>query len=82
MTIGPGKYDDECTLVRERTHAKGVVVIVVGGDKGAGFAVQTTTTQAVMDLPAVLRTMADQIEADAFTGPSMADFKAWMQPDD
>ena len=81
MTIGPGKYDEECTLVRERTHAAGVVVIVVGGDKGAGFAVQTTTAEAALDLPAVLRSMADQFEVDTMTTMA-SDFKAWLQPDD
>src|SRR4029077_235721 len=50
MTIGPGVYDEECTLVRRRTDAKGVVVIVVGGDRGAGFAVQATP-EATLDLP-------------------------------
>jgi hypothetical protein len=80
MTVGPGRYDDEVTWVRERTHATGVVLIVVGGDKGAGFAVQATA-EATLDLPAVLRTMADQIEADTMT-TAMTDFKAWLKPDD
>jgi hypothetical protein len=38
--MATGKYDDLCTYVREQTKADGVVVIVVGGDKGHGFAVQ------------------------------------------
>jgi hypothetical protein len=80
MTAGPGKYDDEVTWVRERTHAAGVVLIVVGGDKGAGFAVQATP-EAVFDLPAALRSTADQIEADTIT-TAMSNFKAWLHPDD
>ena len=39
--IGPGKYDDACTLVREMTGAKCVLVAVIGGGKGHGFSVQT-----------------------------------------
>ena len=80
MTIGPGVYDDEATWARERTHAKGVVLIVVGGDKGAGFACQATP-EATLDLPAVLRSIADQIDADTMK-TDMANFKAWLQPDD
>jgi hypothetical protein len=80
MTAGPGKYDDEVTWVRERTHAAGVVLIVVGGDRGAGFAVQATP-EATLDLPAVLRSMADQIDADTMK-TDMANFKAWLHPDD
>jgi hypothetical protein len=80
MSVGPGKYDDEVTWVRERTHAAGVILIVLGGDKGAGFAVQATP-EVVLDLPATLRTIADQIEADTVT-TAMTDFKAWLQPDD
>ena len=61
--IGPGKYDEEATLVQERTEAAGVIVIVVGGNKGQGFACQGTlaVTQA---LPAMLRHIADQLDAD------------------
>lgn len=40
MPMGPGKYDHWCTLVREGTHADGVVLIVLNGDRGAGFSVQ------------------------------------------
>jgi hypothetical protein len=80
MVDGPGKYDDEATWVRERTHATAIVLIVVGGDKGAGFAVQAMP-QAMLDLPAALRTIADQIEADTIT-TAMSGFKAWLYPDD
>ena len=80
MTIGPGVYDDEAAWVRERTHAKGVVLIVVGGDRGVGFAVQATP-EITLDLPAVLRSIADQIDADTMT-TNLANFKAWLQPDD
>ena len=42
MPIGPGKYDDLCTYVREKAHAQMAIVIIVGGDKGEGFSCQST----------------------------------------
>jgi hypothetical protein len=68
MTHGPGRYDDLATLVRERTEADGVVVMVFGGKSGDGFSVQADleTTSA---LPAILRQLANQIEDDLKSGP-------------
>ena len=63
MAVGPGKYDDEATLVRERTNARGVIVIVIDGDKGEGFACQADLL-TTLTLPAMLRSIADQIETD------------------
>jgi len=63
MTIGPGKYDDLCTAVREETNAAGVIVIVIGGTRGHGFSCQAdldTTRQ----LPDLLESLARQIRAD------------------
>lgn len=40
MSIGPGKYDELCTVVREGAQAEGAVVIVIGGNRGSGFSVQ------------------------------------------
>jgi len=31
MALGGGKYDSECTLVRERTNAEASIVIVLNG---------------------------------------------------
>jgi hypothetical protein len=64
MTTGPGKYDDLCTYVREKAEALGVVVLVFDGNNGSGFSVQTPPSLAAA-LPAMLRDMADQIEADS-----------------
>lgn len=41
MPLGPGKYDDVCTYVREETEASAAIVIVVGGKHGPGFSVQS-----------------------------------------
>ncbi len=63
MALGPGKYDDLATLVRDGTKADGVIVIVIGGSKGSGFSVQATF-EVTAKLPELLRTMADNIERD------------------
>jgi len=66
MTWGPGKYDDECTAVREQTRAAAVLLCIVNGIKGSGFSLQTLGNPAGMellaDLPEVLRNLAKQIE--------------------
>lgn len=61
--IGPGKYDAEATIVMEATKAKGVILIVIGGDRGEGFAVQATA-EVTWAIPDILRNMAEVIEKD------------------
>jgi hypothetical protein len=62
--LGPGKYDAECTAVREQTEAKsGVMLIVLDGNKGTGFSCQLDY-QHIAKIPALLRTVADEIQAD------------------
>jgi hypothetical protein len=61
--IGPGKYDDETTRVRQATQAEAVVLIVIGGNKGEGFAVQAPL-RVTLALPEMLRDIADKMEAD------------------
>lgn len=62
MPVGPGKYDDLCTDVRERTKAACAIVIVVDGEKGSGFSVQSMTMDLQLSLPAFLRKIAKEIE--------------------
>lgn len=69
--IGPGKYDDEATMVMERVKAQGVILIVCGGIKGEGFAIQATL-HTMIQLPRMLREMADQIEADITSGEAFS----------
>lgn len=69
MALGPGKYDDVCTMVRHQVGlsgdvlAGGVIVIVFGGNKGNGFSCQAdlATTMALAD---VLEDVARQIRED------------------
>jgi hypothetical protein len=64
MTTGPGKYNELCTYVREKAEALGVVVLIFEGNQGNGFSVQAPPSLAGA-LPAMLRDMANQIEADS-----------------
>jgi hypothetical protein len=69
--IGPGKYDDLCSYVTVKTgidkRGGGVILIVINGDKGNGFAVQAdlATTLAV---PEMLEHIAQQIRSDMQQG--------------
>lgn len=65
MNTGPGKYDDLCTLVRRRSNASAVVLIVLGGDKGSGFSLQgLEESPGVLAalMPDMMRGIADEIE--------------------
>jgi hypothetical protein len=61
--IGPGKYDDIATMVQAKTQARGVILIVIGGNRGEGFECHATL-EVTAKLPDLLRTLADQIEGD------------------
>jgi hypothetical protein len=54
MPLGPGKYDDLCTEVREKSQAEGALVIIVGGNRGSGFSCQGS--------PAVIAATAQLLE--------------------
>jgi hypothetical protein len=63
MALGPGKYDDLATLVRERAAAEGVIVVVIEGVHGSGFSVQASGAVTTR-LPTLLRVLADGVEKD------------------
>ena len=67
MAIGPGKYDDFCTAVREEAEAEAALVIILYGKRGSGFSVQTADLGVLAQLPALLRNTADQIEQSGGT---------------
>ncbi len=64
MAAGPGKYDDIATAARVQARAQAVVLIVLNGARGSGFAVQSEDAAIVASLPKLLRLLADEIEAD------------------
>lgn len=61
MAIGPGKYNDICTRVREELKAEGVILIVFGGEKGEGFECQLPPWE-VHRLASTIRHIAKEIE--------------------
>ena len=61
MAFGPGKYDRECTEIREKTKAHGVLLMVFGGVKGEGFSCQASP-EITLSLPQILRCIANDIE--------------------
>lgn len=60
MPVGPGKYDDVCTYVRELTSADGAIVIVIGGERGTGFSCQADIS-TTLSVPDILELVARQI---------------------
>ena len=68
MSFGPGVYDAECTAARTAAKASGTILLVIHGDRGNGFSVQVTDPGIISLLPAMLRSMADQIEVDSKRG--------------
>jgi hypothetical protein len=64
MAIGPGKYDQACSMARVFTGARAVALIVLGGEHGSGFSVQTENPRFLELLPDMLRQMAMDIEQD------------------
>lgn len=63
MALGPGKYDDLATYVRETAKARAAFVIVLMGEHGSGFSVQGDL-DALWSVPELLEMMAAQIRAD------------------
>jgi hypothetical protein len=63
MPLGPGKYDDLCTEVREKTNAHTAILIIMDGNKGSGFSCQTIIPN-MLDLPVILEEMAGKIRND------------------
>jgi hypothetical protein len=68
MAQGPSKYDKECTLVRDSASAKVALVIVIGGDRGDGFAMQAGTEVPPSVVAQMLRNVAEQIERTVGSG--------------
>lgn len=62
--LGPGKYDEHCTRIREETGARAVIVIVIDGSKGSGFSMQEQASSCRVDVASVLQRAADEIRAD------------------
>jgi hypothetical protein len=60
--IGPGKYDDICTEIRERLGAQGVVLVVLNGTRGHGVSQQVMAKpETVKPLMAALAGMLNEV---------------------
>jgi hypothetical protein len=64
MAEGPGRYDDVTTLVRKETQAETCIVIIINGNKGNGFSIQSIDPDFRKHLPKVLRLMMEEMEAE------------------
>jgi hypothetical protein len=65
MALGPGKYDDLCTRVREEAKADAAFVIVINGALGSGFSAQWASDPLLLaKLPGLLEYIAQQIRDD------------------
>jgi len=61
-------YEDLAIAIREHTHATGVVLLVIGGNRGHGSAIQILTKDQAKTrqvLAWALRQLADELEQDA-----------------
>jgi hypothetical protein len=71
MAQGPGVYDHEATCARVACNARAVTLIVIGGDRGGGFAVQVNgasqaeAAELTLAMSRALRAAADSMERDA-----------------
>jgi len=63
MPFGPGKYGDALTVARQLCGASSAILIVFDGEGGPGFSVQAPPG-VLIDIPRVLRSTAEKIEAD------------------
>ena len=68
---GGGKYGRICETLAVNLEAQVVALLVVGGKRGSGFSITqewewdiTGHKEALAKLPAVLRSMAEDIEKD------------------
>jgi len=67
MTIGPGKYDDICTQIREQLGIAdtggGIALMIIGGNRGDGFSIQADL-ETTFAMPALLLQVAMKMQSD------------------
>lgn len=64
MAEGAGKYDDLCVEVLRKTNADCAIVLVVNGNRGNGFSVNSLDHDFIFILPDILEDIASQIRQD------------------
>jgi hypothetical protein len=70
MTQGTDECDELCAFIREKTHAKGTVLIVFEGEHGNAYSQQwlvlpSQAPELLTTAAAVLRHIAGEMDADA-----------------
>ena len=60
---GDGKYNQTCTMIRQMTAAKGVLVMVVDGSLGSGVSIQGDK-QSMDAIADTLEIIAKQMRKD------------------
>lgn len=61
--LGGGKYEAICLTACEAAAAQAVLLIVLGGNKGSGFSVACHDPKITRELPKLLRSLADGMQA-------------------
>ena len=71
MALGEGKYGAHASQLLADENADGVAVIILNGTRGSGFSLQLRADvreKARALLPAILRTIAGELESDLGRG--------------
>lgn len=61
----PSRYERVGLLALNATQAEGLILIIVGGVHGHGFTLHATDPEFHREVPALLRNLAAQIEAES-----------------
>jgi hypothetical protein len=67
MPIGPGKYGARAEQLLKEVGGELCLVLLLGGDKGPAFDVCCTNPALLLQLPLLLRDLADNIANEAIT---------------
>jgi hypothetical protein len=67
MAMGPGKYGANAEKLLAEFGGKLCLIIMIGGPNGPSFDVATLHPQLTLELPRLLRAVADSIEEDLKT---------------
>lgn len=59
--MSEGKYDDECDEIHNKTEARLSCVLVIEGNAGTGFSVNTSSKAMLDQLPEILESIAEGI---------------------
>lgn len=67
IMLGPGKYADLCSEIKDRVCAEVVVLIILSGDKGDSVSMDPPLEYSI-NTPKVLRELAAKLEIELERG--------------